>query len=135
MICADGCYGNSRDIAAQLRNVDRLVPQMRHPQSGVGGDLDVAHDLDAVAVVCHRVEMERPACYDILRRPHGALEFNAVEAKSVQRYGFALRILSHECKKLIARRACAEKRLRAKDLDDVGSPKCGHRKTYQRQKN
>jgi hypothetical protein len=70
-----------------------------------------------------------------LRGPHCAFEFNAVETKSVQRCGFALRILSHECKKLIARRACAEKRLRAKDLDDVGSPKRGHRKTHQDQKN
>jgi hypothetical protein len=135
MIGADGRYGNGRDIAAQLRNVDRFVRQMCHPQSGMGGDLDVAHDPDPIAVVGHRVEMQWPARYDILRRPHGPLEFHAVEAKGVQRYGLALRILPHERKKLIARRARAEKRLRAKDADDVSSAKCGHRERYEDQKN
>jgi hypothetical protein len=102
MIRAHGRHGDGRDVAAQLRNINRLVRQMCHPQSRVRGDLDVAHDLDAVAVVCHGIKMQRPARNDILCRPHGAFEFHAVEAKSVECYGLTLRILSHECKELIA---------------------------------
>lgn len=128
----DSSQRNGCDVPTQLRHVDNLVRHVHDPHVRALGHVYVVGDLHAAGVIRHGIEMEQAPRNDARCRCHGSLEVSFVQPQLLQRERLALRILSHQRKKLAARLAEPEKRLRAEHGNDVRLAEGRQRQTHDR---